>query len=304
MNRIIWPLLAALLLVAAARAGEPSVVLDAAQRERLALASASLVAGRDTGDVTAAGRVLDPTSLFDAALARATAHSVAERTGRELARVRVLSRGQENASARDLEIAEDDNRRARLDVEAAQSRFAAAWGDDLAERADLGALLARLAPRRAALARVDVPAAADALGAPTGLRVAVAMRPERALGAQLLGTAPSVDPVVQGVGWLLLIEPDPPPAGTALAATLHFADRAFEGVVVPRAAVVRRDGGSFVYVEAPAGSFERRAVSLLRPRDDGWLATGALAPGDRVVVRGAQELLGAEFAQSAPAELD
>ena len=304
MSRTVWALLASLLLVAAARAAEPSVVLDAVQRERIDLATAPLAGGRDNGEVAAAGRVLDPTPLFDAALARATAHSVAERTSREVARVRLLSRGQENASARDLEIAEDDNRRARLDVEAAQARFAAAWGDDLAGRADLGALLARLAPRHAALARVDVPAAMDALGAPTDLRVAVAMRPERALGAQLLGPAPSVDPVVQGVGWLLLIEADPPPAGTALTATLHFAERAFEGVVVPRAAVIRRDGGSFVYVEAAAGSFERRAVSLLRPRDDGWLATGALAPGDRVVVRGAQALLGAEFPQSAPAATD
>ena len=304
MSRTVWALLASLLLVAAARATEPSVVLDAVQRERIDLATAPLAAGRDDGEVAAAGRVLDPTPLFDAALARATAHSVAERTSREVARVRLLSRGQENASARDLEIAEDDNRRARLDVEAAQARFAAAWGDDLAGRTDLGALLARLAPRHAALARVDTPAAMDALGAPTGLRVAVAMRPERALGALLLGPAPSVDPVVQGIGWLLLIEPDPPPSGTALTATLHFAERAFEGVVVPRAAVIRRDGGSFVYVEAPAGSFERRAVSLLRPRDDGWLATGALAPGDRVVVRGAQALLGAEFPQSAPDEID
>jgi hypothetical protein len=138
----------------------------------------------------------------------------------------------------------------------------------------------------------------------TGLRVAVAMRPERALGAQLLGPAPSVDPAVQGIGWLLLIEPDPPPTGTALTATLHFAERAFEGVVVPRSAVLRRDGGAFVYVEASPGSFERRAASLLRPREDGWLATGALAPGEPVVVRGAQQLLGVEFSQSAPAETD
>ena len=60
---------------------------------------------------------------------------------------------------------------------------------------------------------------------------------------------------------------------------------------MPRAAVLRQDGRAFVYVEAPPGSFERREVSLLRPRDDGWLATGSLAAGDRVVVRGAQELL-------------
>jgi len=102
----------------------------------------------------------------------------------------------------------------------------------------------------------------------------------------------------------VLIEADPPPVGTALVATLVFPERAFEGVVVPRAAVVRREGAAFVYVEAKQGAYERRAVSLLRPRDDGWLATGMLAPGDRVVVRGAQELLGTEFADGLPAEAD
>ena len=143
-----------------------------------------------------------------------------------------------------------------------------------------------------------------AVGGVTAMRLAVASRPERALVTQILGSAPSVDPVVQGFGWLVLIETDPPPLGTALSATVSFAERAFEGVVVPRSAVVRRDGAAFVYIETSAGHFERRAVSLLRPGEDGWLATGALAPGERVVVRGAQELSGMELAASAPAESD
>ena len=297
-------LFASLLLVGDVRAADGVVVLDATQRERIALATAPLVAGRDSGEVAATGRVLDPTPLFDVALARATAQSVAERTGRELARVRQLNRGQENASARDLEIAEDDDRRAHLDVEAAHARFVAGWGNDLAEQRDLGPVLSRLATRHAALARIDVPTGNDALGSVSEMRLAMALRPERSLTARMIGPAPSVDPVVQGFGWLVLIEAEPPPSGTALVATLAFAERAFEGVVVPRSAVVRREGGAFVYVEAPPGSFERRAVSLLRPRDDGWLATGALAPGERVVVRGAQELLGAESALAEPAEAD
>jgi hypothetical protein len=304
MMRWIWALLASLLLVGDARAADAVVVLDATQRERIALATAPLVAGRDSGEVAATGRVLDPTPLFDVALARATAQSIAERTSREVARVRRLSRGQENASARDLEIAEDDDRRAHLELETAHARFVAAWGNDLAQGPALGALLAPLVTRHAALARVDVPTGNDALGAVTGMRLAVALRPERPLAARILGPAPSVDPVVQGFGWLVLIEAEPPPTGTALVATLVFAERAFEGVVVPRSAVVRREGGAFVYVEASPGSFERRAASLLRPREDGWLATGALAPGDRVVVRGAQELLAAEFARAEPAEAD
>ena len=304
MMRRIAILVATSLLAAGAHAADRSVVVDATGRERIAVATAPLVAGRDSGDVAATGRVLDPTPLIDAALARAMAQSVQERTGRELARVQRLSRGQENASARDLEIAEDDDRRARLEVEAARARFVVGWGSDLAARQDIGAVLSHLAAGDVALARVDVATGNDAVGGVTAMRLAVASRPERALVTQILGSAPSVDPVVQGFGWLVLIEAEPPPLGTTLNATVSFAERAFEGVVVPRSAVVRRDGGAFVYVETVTGHFERRAVSLLRPRDDGWLATGALAPGERVVVRGAQELLGMEMAASAPAESD
>ena len=302
--RRIAVLVATSLLAAGAGAADRSVDVDATGRERIAVATAPLVAGRDRGDVAATGRVLDPTPLIDAALARAMAQSVQERTGRELARVQRLSRGQENASARDLEIAEDDDRRARLEVEAARARFVIGWGSDLAARQDIGAVLSHLAAGDVALARVDVATGNDAVGGVTAMRLAVASRPERALVTQILGSAPSVDPVVQGFGWLVLIEAEPPPLGTTLNATVSFAERAFEGVVVPRSAVVRRDGGAFVYVETVTGHFERRAVSLLRPRDDGWLATGALAPGERVVVRGAQELLGMEMAASAPAESD
>ena len=281
--------------VAAAPAASDPVVLDAAQRSRIDLVTAPLSGGSDSGEVDANGRVLDTQPLIDAALARATANSVAQRSERDLVRVRRLHRGDENASARELELAEDVDRRARLDAEAAQARFAGAWGQGLARRDDVGVLLTELNRGQVALARVDVPASGDALAGPTGLRVAVATRPDRALAARVIGPAPTVDPVIQGTGWFVLIEA-PPPVGTALVATLSFADRSFEGVVIPRAAVIRQGGRAFVYVETPPGSFERRAVSLLRSREDGWLATGTLAAGDRVVVRGAQQLLSAELA--------
>jgi len=66
MMRWIWALLASLLMVGDARAADAVVVLDATQRERIALATAPLVAGRDSGEVAATGRVLDPMSRLRA----------------------------------------------------------------------------------------------------------------------------------------------------------------------------------------------------------------------------------------------
>jgi hypothetical protein len=283
------------IVVAASAASEP-LALDSSQRDHLALAIAPLSRGFDTGEVDAYGRVLDPQPFIDAALARAVANSVAERSQRELTRVRQLHRGAENASARELEAAEDADRRARLDTEAADARFGGAWGPELAARQDIAALLTQLRRGTVALARFDVAAGEETLAAPAGLHIAVAARPERALAAHVVGRAPTVDPVIQGTGWFVLIAGAPPPAGTALVGTLSFADRSFEGFVVPRSAIVRHDGRAYVYVESPPGTFERRAVSLLRARADGWLATGAIAAPDRVVVRGAQQLLATELA--------
>jgi hypothetical protein len=289
----------ALLLAAPVHA---DVSLDETQRAQLDLATQALVGGRDEGDVEATGRVLDSVALIDAALARASARSIAQRTARELARVAHLSRGAENASQRDLEAAADADQRAQLDLDAAQARFTAAWGAQLSESAELGTLLRRLSQRDAAITRVDIPAGAESLGDPSVLRVAIATQPAQTLPARLIGPAPSVDPLVQGNGWLVLIETNPPAAGAALVATLRFAARAFDGVVIPHAALLHGGGHAFVYVEREPGAFARIAVTPLRSTDDGWLASSALAPGDRVVVRGAQELLATEMTppQAAP----
>jgi hypothetical protein len=301
MTRIrIRALVLALLFVAPARS---DVTLGETQRTQLDLSTQPIASGRDEGNVEATGRVLDPVALIDAALARASARSVAQRTARELARVAHLSRGAENASQRDLEAATDADRRAQLDLDAAQARFAAGWGEQLSERADLGALLQSLSQRHAAIARIDLPPGADSLGDPTEVRVAIAMRPEQGLPAQLIGRAPDVDPLVQGSGWLVLLETDPPATGAALVATMRFASRAMEGVVIPRNALLRGGGHVFVYVEREPGTFARVAVTPLRANDDGWLVASTLTPGDRVVVRGAQELLAAEMAP-AQAESD
>jgi len=65
------------------------------------------------------------------------------------------------------------------------------------------------------------------------------------------------------------------------------------GVVVPAAAVVIAQGGTWAYIEEPGGSFVRRAVSLSQPSGAGYFTT-AVHPGERVVVQGAGQLLARE----------
>ena len=131
-------------------------------------------------------------------------------------------------------------------------------------------------------------------GPPEGVQLHRAIGSPRTLQATLIGEAPTTDPLLQGPGFLVLIEREPPAPGAALTGWLEVPTLALSGLRVPEAAVVREDGGAFVYVESSHNVFERRSVTLERALPDAWLAAGAIAEGDAVVVRGAQQLLFAE----------
>jgi RND family efflux transporter MFP subunit len=62
-------------------------------------------------------------------------------------------------------------------------------------------------------------------------------------------------------------------------------------VVVPEAAVLREGASASVYRQTAPGHFERRAVTVGRDADPQRLeVTSGLAPGDTIVVRGAELL--------------
>ncbi len=271
-----------------------TVSIDDTGRERIDLATAALEPARSEGGLDVHGRVLDPIPLVDAVLARAAARAAAEPARREYERVRALSRDAQNASQRDLEAAEAAWRKAQLEQGAADARLIAGFGVELAARPDLEALVASLASRRSALARVELPAGVAVPGTPAALQLRAVTGATREWVAALVGEAPTTDPQLQGRGWLALIEHEPPAPGTALAGRLELPDLTRTGLRVPEDAVVRQDGGAFVYVESSHNVFERRSVTLERALPGAWLGAGAIAAGDAVVVRGAQELLSAE----------
>src|SRR6266404_3778371 len=179
-------------------------------------------------EIDAFGRVLDPLPLVDALHGRGAARSAAAAARAEHERVVRLHHDAENASTRDVE-----NARAALD------------------RAD-----AELANGRAAVARIDLPAGEHVEQMPATITVAAIGRPERPLVARVLGAAPTTDATMQGDAYLVLIAAEPPPAGTALRATVARAGAALAGVAVPRPAIVWFEGRPAAYVERGPGRFE------------------------------------------------
>jgi hypothetical protein len=91
--------------------------------------------------------------------------------------------------------------------------------------------------------------------------------------------------------------------GAAVTAYLTLAGKPEEGVVIPREAAVWADGKSWAYVEVKQSQFTRREVPEDQPTANGWFTRTGFAPGERVVTRGAQQLLSEEFrAQIHPAD--
>ncbi len=65
--------------------------------------------------------------------------------------------------------------------------------------------------------------------------------------------------------------------------------------MIPRAAVVRSEGRAWAYVRLGEQRFTRRVVTVDTPTERGWFVTSGFAPGDRIVVDGAQTLLSEEL---------
>lgn len=117
------------------------------------------------------------------------------------------------------------------------------------------------------------------------------------IAAGLVGPAPEADPLTRRPTYLYRAERGWPGGtpGTPVTALAPSRGSAARGALVPDRAVVQWDGLTWAYRRHGVDTFERVAVPTDRPVGAGWIATRGLAPGDTVVVTGAQELLSEEF---------
>ena len=84
-------------------------------------------------------------------------------------------------------------------------------------------------------------------------------------------------------------------AGATVTGFLKLSGEAKAGVTVPRSAVVRSNGATWVYLQTGDDTFERVEVALDHPLDDGWFVAKGLKAETKVVVVGAQQLLSEEL---------
>ncbi len=293
--------------------GQTVVKLDPNEQRLIGLKVAPLQAAQAPAEVKGFGRVLDPAPLAALVTEGATAQAALQASTKEYERVKTLFEQNQNASAKAFETAEAAMNKDRVAVESVQLRLLAGWGKEIASRQDLQAFVASLAARQAALIRVDLPLGDRLKAPPVGGRVAPVGMPEDGIEAQVLGPAPTTDPQTQTKGYLLLANTDTLAQGAALVAYLAVPGPARPGVIIPREAVLRHEGGTFVYLQQD-DAFQRQAVTLERPIGNGWFSPVGerdpqrdasrlgtpnnhppLQPQEKVVVVGAQQLLSEEL---------
>jgi len=281
-------------LLAAMCAAADGVQLDAPAQQRLGIATLAAQSVQHRAEVSGLGQVmgLDVLAQTDAELS--SAEAAARSSDAALTRARGLYEADTSVSRQALEAAERQATTDSVQLALARRKSIAAWGRGApwTSAAQRTALLAKVAAGTSAIVRASFPA-------DSGTAAAGAMRiepldgaPTAPLSAASAWAAPA-DPTVPGRSYFLIVD-------AAESLTPGQRVRVFmpvgpseAGVVVPAAALVIAQGGTWAYVEGKDGSFVRRAVSLSQPSASGYFTT-AVHPGERVVVQGAGQLLARE----------
>jgi hypothetical protein len=164
------------------------------------------------------------------------------------------------------------------------------------ESVESGQPILRVARFDQMLARVDV-AAGEMVPPNTGSALIAPLGQEdHPIRGERVALAATIDPRTQGEPFLFRVTDSSLVLRPGLSVTAYFdiPGPARAGVIVPRSAVVRQHGRTWIYVQTSADQFARRAVLLEEPLNQGWFTRSA-SPGNRIVVTGAQTLLSEEF---------
>ena len=275
--------------------GETFLKLDKEAHEHAGLKTAALAAVTLAPEAKGYGRVLDPAPLATVMVEIATARATLDASLKDHQRLKTLHEQNQNVSTRALETAEAAVKRDQIAFDAAQLRLVAGYGKAIVAQPDLPALIRALSAQEVALARIDLPLGEILSAPPLGGRLAAASANAVPFDAELLGPAPNTDPLAQGQGFLFLLKHASLPPGAALTGWLKLPGEAQAGVIVPREALLRHEGGVFVYAQTGDLTFERKEIELDRPLAAGWFVREGFKAGDKLVIVGAQQLLSEEL---------
>jgi len=294
MKRVFSAILLPLLAAAANAAPPKPVQLRAEVVRRLGIVVATAQPATARTSAPGFARVLDPVPLAQLQADLAAAETAAAASAAEAKRTQALYADDATMSRRAAEAARAQASADTSKLALLRQRLALEWGPALSRlsSAQRGRLIAALASGSAALVRVDAPNGAGLQGlrsaeldlGPAGTATALVLGPARIGDVGL--RSPGVIARVSGPNVSYLS------SGLTVPARIPGAGGG-AGFLVPATAVLRVDGGSWVYVRE-RGGFIRRRLGGLAAGAAGLVATSGLQAGDQLVARGASKLYAAE----------
>ena len=283
--------------------GEVIVTVEAKLQPAMGLLTALLEPAKLSPEIKAYGHVVDPAPLAGLVAELLSAQAAGQASEAELKRLKTLA-AQNNASERALQAAEVAAVHDQTQIQAVRLRLMASWGEAISQRKDLPEFVQSLGSLKSVLAQLDLPGGDVLPAEPSGVRVFTLGNETNPIPAELIGPAPMADPQMQGRGFLLLISPNSLKLvpGLALTGLLSLPGEPRSGVLLPRSALVRYNGATWVYLQTGEVTFERTEVTLDSPLQEGWFVEKGLKPKDKVVTVGGQELLSEELKGQGGAE--
>lgn len=252
------------------------------------------------------GRVLDPSPLIalDGDLSAAEAAITASRA--EYERSEKLLAAGENMSRKSFETAEAQFRADEIKTGSLRRQAELQWGTALSanDPAKRRAFVESLVHGDAALVRADLLPGDAVTDPPRAARLLILGREQQPIETTHVAPSADTDPRTQAQGFIILVEKPPFPLrpGMALTAWLELPEKPRAGFLLPRSAVLRHDGRTWVFVQEEEEKFVRKPVALDAPLEKGWFIgaeEGGLKADDLIVVTGPQILLSEEMKAAA-----
>ena len=287
--------------------GAPRLVLDAETQERAGIVTRAAQPAAHAARIAATATVLDIAPLIalrDGYIAAAyDAEVVGVETDaleQEYQRLRALYDDDANIALKTVTRAEAAwrtgearLRRAWAHMHALRDRARLEWGAVLADWAfDEKPDIKRLTERSDALLLVALP-----LGRrlpPEAETVSIAHH-GGGLDALYISAAVAADPMTPGETHFFRCDGAGLRAGMRLDAWIAVPGSERTGAAVPTDAVIWSLGQAWIYVQVDSDQFERRVVPTDAEMEGGWFVEHAVAPGEKLVVAGAQMLFAEEF---------
>jgi len=299
--RLAAPLLMLLALGAATAARADAddkvkpVKLPAETQAKLGLKSEPLKAETSAASLAGFVKVLDPGPLAQLDSDIDAADAAAQASQAEFERAQALNKDGQAVATKQVEAARAQARADATKLALLRRRVGLEWGDGIARLSSRqrAQLLADIGAGRAALVRIDTPSGEGLAGLKA---VLLDLGPLGAVRATVLGTARTGDPRLLSPGLIATARG----AGVrSLSIGLSVpvkltASAPVRGVVAPRAALLRSDGKTWVYVRTGPDTFLRKEVEDARRNPAGLFTPAGLKAGEQVVTQGAAALFAAE----------